>query len=183
MASTAAEVISDAELLLMWDLVEVYDAMSLLRQQLPTPAMLESEYNVLRLNQDELTKLQSDIVAKCDNGGIWQGAISGSRKSYPTILRRCRIGMEDMERGTRKNNAVMFTCSHVILVSNGHKPFNHGVQASHLSHTLACLNVKHLRWELRHVNEKRNRCIGQPCCLCGQTPSCLPSAHVSHKIM
>lgn len=151
---------------------------SLLESLLPTTAQLKDEYSTLRLNDaNELQQLYKDIMAKCDEAKLWTGSISGSRGAYPNVLRRCSFGNEDRATGKRRTNAVMFTCSHVVLIAHGHLPFNYGVHASHLCHNTRCCDINHLRWELRHVNETRNRCIDQLTCICRQQPPCQPLAH------
>lgn len=155
------------------------ERIAVLESSLPTKEMLKKEYAVLRLDKQSLSKMQHDIADACTPSGIWTRPISGSRGAYPTLLRRCAIGKEDMKSGKRACNAVMFTCSHIILVAHGFLPFNYGVHASHLCHVSRCCNIAHLRWELRYVNEERNRCIGKEECVCGQIPPCLPSAHAS----
>jgi len=159
------------------ELVECKERIAFLEAMLPTREMLEDEFSTLRCKPTFLRSLQKDILDSCSPSGIWKGKISGSRGAYPNVLRRCKIGNIDFANGKRKSNAVMFTCSHVILVANGMLPYNYGVHASHLCHNTRCLKIEHLRWELRYINEKRNRCIGQTECLCGQSPPCIPNAH------
>jgi len=148
---------------------------------LPSRAALEKEYSALRLDSASLALLNKDILSRCDAAGVWTGPISGARAAYPTVLRRTAFAMHDKLVGKRKCNAVMFTCSHVILIASGALPENSGMHASHLCHNTRCCNAAHLRWELRYVNEERNRCIGARVCLCEQEPACQPRAHAADK--
>ena len=149
-----------------------------LESLLPSREALEKEYAALRLDRTSLALLNKDIMSRCSASGIWEDAICGSRAAYPTVLRRTAFGKQDMFEGKRKCNAVMFTCTHVVLIANNVLPENSGMHASHLCHNTRCCNIAHLRWELRYVNEERNRCITHHACVCGQAPACQPRAHV-----
>ena len=155
------------------------ERVAFLEAQLPTEKMLKKEYSTLRLGSCELQLLRKDIINTCDKKAIWKGKISGDRGAYPNVLRRTAFGAADVARGLRKSNAVMFTCSHVVLIANGQHPTSYGMHASHLCHETRCLNIDHIRWELRYINEERNRCIGLHACICGQLPPCMPNAHAS----
>lgn len=150
-----------------------------LESLLPSRAALEKEYAVLRLDSTSLALLNKDILARCSACGIWEAPICGARAAYPTVLRRTAFAAQDKLEGKRKCNAVMFTCTHVVLIANNALPENSGMHASHLCHNTRCCNIEHLRWELRYVNEERNRCIARHACICGQVPACQPSAHVA----
>ena len=146
---------------------------SFLESLLPTTAQLKDEFNTLRLGANDLQQLYKDIAAKCDETKLWTGSISGSRGAYPNVLRRCSFGNEDRATGKRRTNAVMFTCSHVVLVAHGHLPFNYGVHASHLCHNTVCA-VWHQSSALGAATCQRSQ---KPmyrstfACICGQTAS------------
>jgi len=149
-----------------------------LRRILPNGDVLANEYIVLRLNASEVVSYHAAIISTCDSNGVWTAAISGSRGSYPNILRRgAEHARAEVASGERKTNAVMYTCSHIVLVANGRVPRAIGLQASHLCHETKCLNIDHLVWEYRYDNLRRNRCIGESACICGLQPPCVPTAH------
>jgi len=147
-------------------------------QLLPSQAVLQDEYLVLRLTDTELDALHEDILKKLDERSVWTAATSSGRGQYPVILRRnMKHAKEELVRKTRKSNATVYTCSHIILVANGQKPRFVGMQASHRCHEPMCCAIAHLTWEFRYNNLRRNMCIGQEECLCEQQPHCLPMAH------
>lgn len=151
-----------------------------LRRVLPNGDVLKNEYVALRLTAQELADFIYDIRRKCDDSGLWTASISGERGAYPNMLRRgAEHAVAELSRGERKNNAVMYTCSHIVLIASGHLPRAVGLQASHLCHNTKCLKLEHLVWEYRYDNLRRNRCIGRLRCTCALQPPCVPpQAHV-----
>jgi hypothetical protein len=149
-----------------------------LERLVPTEDDLKTEYTVLRLSLLELRNFYNDIKAKCDANHLWTASTSTGRGDYPVLLRRsAKHANEEHQSGSRKSNAVVYTCSHIVLVHSGRKPQNYGDHASHLCHNPKCLNPEHLIWEPRHKNEKRNRCQNLLSCVCSQEPNCLPNSH------
>jgi hypothetical protein len=149
-----------------------------LRTALPTEDDLKIEYAVLKLSPFELRSFYQDIQTKCDTNYMWTASTSTGRGDYPVLLRRtAKHAQSEFQSGERKSNAVCYTCSHIVLVFTGCKPKNYGDHASHLCHHPKCLDPKHLIWEHRHKNEKRNKCQNRLDCICNQHPKCLLNDH------
>lgn len=157
---------------------KLQDRIKLLEDQLPSDDEIKKEYLAMRLTEDEVHSFYLSVLGKLDEKGVWTEKVSGGRGQYPTILRRgARHSIEEVSRGEKTSNAASYTCSHIVLLANGYKPFVLGLQASHLCHLTLCCKLEHLRWETRWKNELRNACRAKQQCTCKLTPSCIFGEH------
>jgi len=157
---------------------QLLERIDFLESVMPTESMLREAYPALNLTENELIQFDSEIQIKCDSSGLWLHSTSSGRGNYPTILRRgTSYGKQLKIKYKKKSDALLLTCSHIVLLAEGEKPYNYGYEASHLCHQAKCCSFEHLVWEPHWMNQRRNMCINKEKCICEMQPCCNPKFH------